>query len=358
MAKPYVLLTLEYPPQVGGVANYYSNIVGADATQSIEVITNNHNALTRPWIKIFAVLWRRQHREPIRKIIVGQILPIGTVVWLWHAVFGTPYIVYTHGMDITTPQRYRRKRWLMRHILRAAERVVTVSHYSANCLEQVLGGVIDKTVLISPAPNITPQRFPVAIAIWNKLQSQWGLRQPYILSVGRLVARKGFAEAIVAVAQLPSTYAHWHYYIVGDGPEREQLVILIESLKLNERVKLLGSLSNEAVAELYRRASFFVLPARNLATGDFEGYGTVIVEANSFGKPAIATCSGGVSDAIQPDGTGLLITPNDPTVLHEAIGRLCADAELTGRLGQAAQAWVQQHTWQTKMAQLMAWLEH
>lgn len=352
MAKPYVLLTLEYPPQVGGVANYYANLVRADERQCLDVIANEHGQLTHPWLKIFAVLWQRQRHEPIRKIIVGQVLPVGTVVWIWRMFFGTPYIVYTHGMDITVPQRFVRKRWLLRHILQSAEAVVTVSQFSANRLVEFLPTVKTKLTIISPAPNITPERFPDVVQPQSSTQPT-----PFLLSVGRLVKRKGFAEAIEAFAQLAAEHHDWKYYIVGGGPERVALERLIAQHQLEHRVQLLGQLSDGATARLYAKSSFFVLPAQQLADGDFEGYGTVIVEANSFAKPAIATRTGGVADAVQDGVTGVLVPPNDEIALTRAMTLFCDKPELTVRLGQAAQTWAKQRTWSKNFKQLFALLE-
>ncbi|EKD75978.1 MAG: glycosyl transferase group 1 [uncultured bacterium] len=352
MAKPYVLVTLEYPPQVGGVANYYANIVLADAAQSIEVIHNNTGKLTKPWLKIFIALWRRQKREPIRKIIVGQILPVGTVVWLWHLIFGTPYIVYIHGMDITVPMRYARKRWLGRKILQGAETIVTVSQFSAARILDYYPDCKVKIAIIPPAPHILPEHF---LSATNGASTD--LRAPFMLSVGRLVKRKGFADAITAFASLSSQYKNWHYYIAGEGPEHAELEALIVQNQLQSRVHLLGLVTDEFVARLYMQCSFFILPAQQLPDGDFEGYGTVVVEANSFGKPAIGTRSGGVSDVIQHQTTGWLVDANNPQALLEAITKFCDQPQLINQLGSAAKQWSEKQTWPNKAKQLQALLE-
>lgn len=351
MAGPALFLTLDYPPMVGGVANYYSQLVAHLSQAEVVVVDNHDQALTSPWLKTWFVLRRLRQSQPFHSIIVGQVLPLGTVVWLWHMWYRTPYIVYTHGMDITVPQRFWRKRWLLRRILRNAASIVTVSQYSATHLQKLLPKKQwQKIVIIPPGPTITPEIQPLALE--RSLPSQ------FFLSVGRLVARKGFDLTLHALAMLPSSLQEWHYVIAGDGPERRRLEELARTLHIEQRVHFFDRLSNGQLVQLYQQSSFLVMPARQLMTGDFEGFGTVILEANTFQKPAIGTRSGGVPDAIIPGQTGLLVEPNHIQQLAEAIMKLATDAKQRLLLGQQAQNFVkQQHQWTSKAQQFNALLK-
>lgn len=349
MNRPALLLTLEYPPQIGGVANYYAELMRHMPLQSVLVVHNHYQRLS-PWLKAWLVLWDYYRRYHFSSIIVGQILPLGTVVWLWQRLFRTPYIVCTHGMDITVPQRYWRKRILLRLILRSARFVVTVSRYSQAQLQQVLPqSHWKKIVIIAPGPIITPQTPAEA---WPQ-----PLPQRFMLSVGRLVQRKGFDTALRALAALPAHVSDLHYVIAGAGPERDHLFNLAHQLQLQERVHFLGAVTNGQLTTLYQACEFLVMPSRNLADGDFEGFGIVALEANAFAKPVIGSRAGGIADAIISQQTGVLVEPDNVAQLAQVIGHLTTDRNFCQRLGQHAQAAMAQQSWSAKAEQLRALLK-
>lgn len=348
---PALLLTLEYPPDVGGVGNYYWKLVQHFPPHRIIVCDNRNNQLLSPWLKTWFVLWRYRKKEQFSSIIVGHVLPLGTVVLLWHIVFGTPYIVYTHGMDMTLPARFLRKRVLLRWILRKAAFVITVSRYTSAKIKLFLPQKSwNKIILIPPGPSISPTTPTESFA--DPLPEQ------FMLSAGRLVERKGLDTAIKAFAQVHDEFQNFHYVIAGDGSMRTQLEALIERLGLTSRVRLVGRVSNGQLAQLYERCQFLVLASRILADVDFEGFGMVILEANSFKKPAIGTRAGGIPDAIQHEHTGLLVAPDSVEELAGAIRRLIRDTTLRGQLGQAAQRYVNEHhRWAQKAQTVLALLQ-
>lgn len=348
---PALLLTLDYPPQPGGVANYYWQMIQHLPAGCVRVVTNANNQLMSPWLKTWLVL-RRQHRQqPFSKIIVGQILPLGTVVWLWHLVFGTPYIVWTHGMDISVPQRWWRKRWLVRHILHRAQAIITVSKYSADRLREITPHQEwSKIMVLPPGPNSTPEHSAESLPV--------KLPPKYILSVGRLVARKGFDTVIAALRQLPQQYSDVQYCIAGDGPARAELEAQVQSLQLQPRVHFLGQVTDGQLVTLYQHCQYLVMPARRLPTGDFEGFGIVVLEANAFGKPAIGSTVGGMADAIEHEQTGLLVPPDDVTQLADAMQHLLRDQTFCQHLGQQAQIQVvNRRQWAVNAQQLLTLLE-
>lgn len=349
--KPALLLTLDYPPQPGGVANYYWQLIQHLPVGRVRVVTNENNQLVSPWLNTWLVLRRQYRQQPFSKIIVGQILPLGTVVWLWHLIFGTPYIVWTHGMDITVPQRWWRKRWLMRRIVHSAQSIITVSNYSADRLRELIPHQEwSKIMVLPPGPNSTPQHPAESLPVT--------LPSKYILSVGRLVARKGFDTVMAALSQLPHQYSNVQYCIAGDGPARAELETQVRSLQLEQRVHFLGHVTDGQLVTLYQQCQYLVMPARRLPTGDFEGFGIVVLEANTFGKPAIGSLAGGMAEAIEHEQTGLLVPPDDVTQLANAMQRLLSDQVLCQRLGQQAQIQVvNRRQWAVNAQQLLALLE-
>ncbi|MFA7286966.1 MAG: glycosyltransferase, partial [Patescibacteria group bacterium] len=291
----YLLLTLEHPPQIGGVARMYGALA-ATLKDSITVLVDRSTLhptgskllfryLWPHWLATFFVLirwWR-----PGREILVGQVLPLGIPVWLLSYVRTIRYTVLVHGMDITAATSIPRRRWMIRQICRRAARVVAANAYVATAV-----GRLDIPEL--PVQVLYP--IPAAYGDSTAAQSQ----KQMILSVGRLVKRKGFDTLLTAMETV------WHFFprvelqIVGDGPERQRLESLVGT---KPQVQFRGLLPDASVANLMRQATIFCLTPRTV-NGAVEGFGIVYLEAASFGLPVVATRHGGIPEAVVDGETG------------------------------------------------------
>lgn len=150
-----------------------------------------------------------------------------------------------------------------------------------------------------------------------------------VLSVGRLIPRKGQDVAMEAVARLGGR-AQLH--VVGRGPDHERLAELV-----GPDVRLLGHLGAAALEREWAEADMHLMPARTEPGGDTEGYGLVFLEAAARGLPSIGGRSAGAAEAIEHEGTGLLVDePRDPAAVAAAVERLVRDEPLRRRLGAAA----------------------
>lgn len=220
----------------------------------------------------------------------------------------------------------RLKRRLLRASYPKADRFVAVSEFTRRTL--VAAGVPAGRIQVI-APMID----------WRKhVTTVDGLPgERYILAAGRLVARKGFDLLIDALASLRTRLPGVALYIVGSGPEGEQLARQIERAKLGDAVRLLGEVSDDELAALYRGADLFVLPNVALDNGDCEGCPIVLIEASAWGKPVIAGREGGTSTAVDDGVTGLLVDPRRPGELTAAIERVLTDTSFAARLGSAGQ---------------------
>lgn len=344
-----LFVTLEYPPQVGGVAHFYQQLVEHCPNDSVEVLTNEHDQLLNPWIKSWFVLWKKLRSNQYDCVVVGHILPLGTVVWLLSLVLKFPYVVFTHGMDITVPQHIPRKRWLMQKILGHAKTILTISEYTkAQLVNLITSDQINKIKLLPPGPYITPQTItPDPSTLPNNLPEQ------FMLSVGRLVERKGFDITIQALAKLPA-HVKLDYVIAGTGPDLDRLRKLATANGVSQRVRIIPNVSHAAVAALYERCQFFIMPARLLANGDVEGFGIVVLEAATFGKPAIVSSMGGMPDTVRATVTGTIVDPNNIVEITAAIEHLSVNVSWREQLGLAAKQQVeQQPNWDKKAQQFI-----
>jgi glycosyltransferase involved in cell wall biosynthesis len=151
-----------------------------------------------------------------------------------------------------------------------------------------------------------------------------------------LVEKKGLAVLMTAVAILRRRGRVFQVEIIGSGPQRETLKAQAKRLGLTDRVSLLGAQAHEAVCLAYQRASVFVLPCVVASNGDRDGIPNVLLEAMASGVPVVSTTVSGIPELIESGVDGLLVPPNDPAALAEAIDKLVASQELRQSLARAA----------------------
>ena len=126
-----------------------------------------------------------------------------------------------------------------------------------------------------------------------------------LLSVGRLIERKGIDTVIQALPALLKRWPNLVYLIVGQGPAEKKLRQLVHNKNLAGRVYLIKNVTTQNLPAWYQLCDIFVLPARQIGP-DVEGFGLVYLEANLFGKPVIGGRSGGVAEGVIDHQTGLL----------------------------------------------------
>jgi colanic acid/amylovoran biosynthesis glycosyltransferase len=156
-----------------------------------------------------------------------------------------------------------------------------------------------------------------------------------LLSVARLVPKKGIEYAIRAVAQVRRRHPHLVYTIVGDGPLRAELQALIGELGLAANVHLVGWKSHAEVAELMRTSHLFLCPSVTAADGDQEGTPTVLMEAQAMALPVLATDHAGIPEVVRHRETGLLVPERDQDALADAMIELMAHPESWPLMGEA-----------------------
>jgi phosphatidylinositol alpha-1,6-mannosyltransferase len=321
------LLTTDLPPRRGGVARYHAAVCAALGT----AVTVIQPPETAHWRSLVRNLIRR--RRTYDHVLVGDILPYGTVAWIARWVTRRPYTIMCHGLDLRNAKRVPRKRWLARRILRAARRVIVNSTFTATIAES-LGAPFDRIVTIPPPLGVTPAMLPqhapdvrAAVGI--------GAVDWVIVSVGRLVERKGFDILIraVAMARRAAPSAPIVLVIVGTGPERAKLQNVAKTVGVE--VRWVSDADDAMLASWYAACDCFALLPHELPDGDVEGFGIVYLEAGAFAKPVIGTRSGGVPEAVQNGVTGVLVAPNDPQAAADALLRLLTDRAFASRLGQA-----------------------
>ena len=258
-------------------------------------------------------------------------------------ISGIPFSVTAHGQDF---MKDLGSDDLLREICAAAEFVAAETDYSrqllcercpdsATRIHRVYNG-IDLARLLMPHYE-TAHSGPGEQAVGAPYQV------PRIISVGRLVAFKGFEHLIDACAELMRRGFDFACDILGDGPLRETLQTRVNSLNLSSRVTLLGSLSQRAVLKKIQAADVFALASVIDAQGASDVFPTVILEAMASGRAVVSTRLAGIPELVADGQTGVLLSPGDTAALTDALQRLLCDRELRLRYGRAGRARIEQH---------------
>jgi colanic acid/amylovoran biosynthesis glycosyltransferase len=154
-----------------------------------------------------------------------------------------------------------------------------------------------------------------------------------VVTVARLVEKKGIAFALRAFAQLRSTHPGARFDVAGDGPLRSSLEALAADLGVSDAVTFHGAVGRDAVRDLLGEADVFVLASVTAADGDQEGQGVVLAEAQASGLPVVATEHGGLPDSLRPGESGLLVPERHAGALAAALLALAGDPDLRRRFG-------------------------
>lgn len=146
-----------------------------------------------------------------------------------------------------------------------------------------------------------------------------------ILSVGRLVPKKGFPTLIQSCAQLKAKGFSFRCRIVGGGPQRERLERLIIQNHLQDCVELVGTVPPNQIFSFYEKADLFVLPCEVEENGNRDGIPNVLAEAMAMNVPVISTPVSGIPELVEHDRSGVLVNSRHPDQLAEAIEKLIND---------------------------------
>ncbi len=209
-------------------------------------------------------------------------------------------------------------------LIREASAVVTVADFSAKHLQHTypaLAWKIHRVYNGLELPKKQPERRPVS--------------PPLILSVGRLIAKKGFADLIAACAILQTSGVPFQCQIVGEGPLEAELQAQISESSLSEMVTLTGPKSQSEISELLAQTTVFALAAVVLPDGDSDNLPTVITEAMAHGVPVVSTRVAGIPEQVDDGKTGFLIAPGDVAALAQKLQILLVDNDLTRLFGNA-----------------------
>jgi phosphatidylinositol alpha-1,6-mannosyltransferase len=271
-------------------------------------------------------------REKIDVICVCELSSGSWLGLLLKRFMGIPYINYIHGEEITTEVPYRLFGRRRRQYLRHADAVVAVSEFTRRALIDQMGVEPERIELI--VNGVDAQRFHPGPKS-DALLARYGLAgKRVLLTVGRLVERKGIDTTIRALPRILERCPDARYLIVGTGDYRDELEALVAAEGVTEQVIFAGRVPYDELVAHYQLCDLFVMPNRELANHDTEGFGLVFLEANACGKAVVAGRAGGVVEAVRHGETGLNVDGDDVGAVADAISGLLLDEARRAAMGQ------------------------
>lgn len=335
----HLLVTNDFPPKIGGIQNYLwelwrrlppDDVVihttpyeGADAWDAEQAYTVVRSA--EPWLLPQPLLARRVNRladeYDAEVVIVDPAVPVGLI----GPHLERPYAVILHGAEVTIPGRIPGTRQLLNRVLDGACAVIAAGGYPAAEAERSLGRPLPPCTIIPPGVDVDvfgPQPEPQRRMTRRRL----GLAAdgPLVVSVSRLVPRKGMDTLIDASLLLRDDFPDLCVAIAGHGRSSDALQRQID--ESGAPVQLLGRLPFDDLVDLYAAGDVFSMLCRSRWGGlEQEGFGIVFLEAAASGVPQVAGRSGGAHEAVADGVSGSVVEPDDPEEAAEAIAALLSD---------------------------------
>ena len=286
---------------------------------------------------LFFSSWRLIRQINPSIIHAHWVFPQGFIAVILGKIFNIPVITTTHGGDAFSLKNSileKIKRWTIKNSIAWTS--------NTNATAYAFGDEI-------PFPNIIPmgidyKRFSTGNA--ERLRSNIPQNTMILLFVGRLVEKKGVNDLLTAYSLLSeSDKKKSLLWIIGDGTERQILTTLSNSLNINDKVAFWGKLPNEQLPDYYAAADIFIAPSITDSSGDTEGQGVMLLEALASGTAVISTTTGGISEVISHNKTGLLVPPNSPHEIKLAIELLLNNQLLRTKLMLNAKSHAKNYDW-------------
>ncbi len=354
---PLIYVTSEYPPGPGGIGTHGLHLTrhlarrGFDVTVYAPIRTAFYDPFfdeaspfpivrfgkegerLRKYRHLYRLLKAHIRRASAPPVMVASGgISSWIVAGLKRKYPETAALTIAHGTDIN-PLSFL-PRTLIRKALQTMDRVVAVSSYTAGRM-----------------PYLRPEKI---VVINNGINAQELLRlaenapsvavkgAPALVTVGTVSERKGQMNVVRALPLIRQRFPRVHYHMIGIPRIQEAVMRLAEELQVADRITIHGPLPDREMIAILKGADIFMLLSQRTRTGDFEGFGIAVLEANILGKPAVGTRRSGIADAIKAGYSGRLVNPASPDEIAAAVTDIMNDY---GSYAENARAWAQKFDW-------------
>ena len=359
--KKILLVTNDFGPRTGGIETFVIGLLERIQGQEVIVFTSAQGdtaAYDQNWLNTFGIQvirdrskillpsWRvtKRAKDIIRShgievVVFGAAAPLALMASALRKSGVKKIIALTHGHEVWWAKIFPFN-LAMKRIGNSVDHLTYLGEFTRNAIAQSLTQR-SAHAMVKIAPGIDTSHFiPQPDAMQKRITL--GLEnKKIIISVGRLVHRKGQDKLIEALPSVLQKIPNAHLLIVGEGPYKSHLEKLANKLSLTENITFVGRILYDKLPSYLSAADLFVMPSRSRFFGlEVEGLGIVYLEASACGIPVVAGNSGGAPDAVLDGVTGLCVDGTDVNQIAQAVIEICSDAARASKMGSAGRDWI------------------
>jgi phosphatidylinositol alpha-1,6-mannosyltransferase len=354
-----LLITNDLGPRAGGIESFilgllkrlpYNSVVVYTSSQPQSksfdqdlldqygvIVIRDRSKILLPIPRITKRAVKLMNQFDAKLIWFGAAAPLALMAAHLRKNGATRIIALTHGHEVWWA-KLPIFRQLLSKISRDVDVLTYLGEYTKNAIKKV---VSDQSKLIKIAPGIDVDHFQPSEKSNDLLHKLNISNRPVIVSVGRLVHRKGQDKLIVAMSQVIKDFPTAVLLLVGEGPIKYMLQKLVQHHSLEKNVVFAGRVQLDELPRYIQLGQIFAMPARDRFFGlEVEGLGIVYLEASACALPVIVGNSGGAPDAVISEKTGLIVDGTSPDQIANSIKSLLQQPELAKSYGSAGREWV------------------
>lgn len=378
VSEKTLFVTNDFGPRAGGIETFIIGLIERLPKSSIIVYTSaqeNTDAYDGQWLSDFGVEVIRDRtkillptprvnraaarivkQRGIKTVAFGAAAPLAWMSPTLRKAGAQRIVALTHGHEVWWAKVFPFN-LIMRRIGSTTNALTYLGEFTRTAISQSLTSK-SAAAMQKIAPGIDVEHFMPIDA--SPLRQSLGLSdKKVIVSVGRLVHRKGQDFLIESMPQILQSVPEAHLLLIGQGPYRSHLEKLVAKHSLHKNVTFIGRIQYQDLPGYICVGDIFAMPSRSRFAGlEVEGLGIVYLEASACGLPVIAGASGGAPDAVIEGVTGYVVEGTDTKQIAQRAIELLKDENLRGTMGSAGRAWIEKEwrwqIWATKFSQLLA----
>ena len=353
-------VTNDFGPRAGGIETFIIGLIERMPKDSVIVYTSAQDKsepYDRQWLDDYGVEVIRDKARillptpgvaycvralikdrGIKTAFFGAAAPLGLLAPVLRRAGIKRIIALTHGHEVWWSKVWPFT-WAMKSIARNVDHLTYLGEFTRRAISRTINSSA-QSAMVKIAPGIDTEHFAPSDS--SELRSQLGLTdKKVIVSVGRLVHRKGQDTLIEAMPQILSKIPEAHLLLIGEGPYRQYLEKRAKDLEIDSHITFIGRVMYSDLPKYICLGEVFVMPSRSRLAGlEVEGLGIVFLEASACGLPVIAGNSGGAPDAVIDGVTGVVVDGKDQHVIATSIVNLLEDQEKAREMGRNGREWV------------------
>jgi phosphatidylinositol alpha-1,6-mannosyltransferase len=359
--KKILLVTNDFGPRTGGIETFVIGLLERISDHEVTVFTSQQGDTSeydQQWFEKFGVRvirdrskillpsWRvsRAVKEVVAShnieiVVFGAAAPLALMSSALRKSGVKKIIALTHGHEVWWAKIFPFN-FAIKRIGKSVDHLTYLGEFTRQAISKAL---TDKSAkeMVKIAPGIDTAHFIPQPDAMQKRKDLGLQDKKIIISVGRLVHRKGQDKLIEAMPDVLRKIPNAHLLIVGEGPYKNHLEKLVNKLSLKENVTFAGRIMYDRLPSYLSAADLFAMPSRSRFFGlEVEGLGIVYLEASACGIPVLAGNSGGAPDAVLEGVTGLCVDGTNVAEIASAVIEICSDAERASHMGAAGRNWI------------------